>query len=104
MNENEIINETMDNIIKRTNGDWNNLTLSDKLILKQMYININKQIMDSKPIIDFWCHLDIENEILKEKNSEIGKLDWLMKKSSEEILTQEFRDKREKLRASEFKI
>lgn len=78
MNDNEIMENIVEAIINRTDGKWGNFTLSDKMILKAFYTQMLEEIEKCKPIMEFWKGLDVESEILNEKNSEIGKLNWLI--------------------------
>lgn len=56
------ISSKVNEILKRTNGKWENFTLSDKLILKEFYIEMLKEIDECRPCMELVANMNIEEE------------------------------------------
>lgn len=87
---NNTFSKIINAIIDRTKGDWNNMTINDKVLIKSYYIEMDEEWTKARPVIDFWKNLNIEDELKKEEEKKrndmiIKNWDFLIKEANEMI-------------------
>lgn len=70
----------VDEIYDRNKNDINNFSLSDKLVLKNIFQDLKKDTIKYLKAINYWANMDLSSEICDAKSADIRKLKYLIGK------------------------
>lgn len=77
-NKMDMYSKIMDDICDRTNGEWERMSYSDKLmsitIMKQVKKEVDRYMAEQYPAIKMWASLDISDIQLQEKEPDLNRL------------------------------
>jgi hypothetical protein len=87
--DNEALQAILDDINYRCEGDFNKLSISDKMVMKSLMQKIKADLVkwldENLSIIEFWEGYSVEDDILKCKEPDLLKLRGFMEGSMGEF-------------------